>query len=443
MGERPRCRSRPLTSELRVTLSPGAAALARQADPAGAAPASRSVSRIDAIDGLRGICLVMMTVTHLQLDRAVLVAYLNPRHYGLTNSAHGFFFISGLMVGILGVRQCARSGPRPMLARQLRRTWSIFVWQQGLLALLLAFLVLLPATRVAWAPWLGELANNIWGALVSTLLMLNEPFLLDILPLYVLFMAMTPFLVRLVADGRAGFVIGGSLTLWLLVQLGAEQPVGAALHAMLGRIGVSLELRSYFDPLAWQLVFVAGLVAGGLWSRGELAARLWSPRSVRVFLPGSLLVLAVGFASRLAAFVEHHDGGGDPVAASDPLPHLQLALPYVVHLAAVAYTLAWLLGPGRTSSVRPARQLGRLVDAIATWPPLTLIGRHALWVFSFHVVLCYAWLYVDRTAGPILDPLQSLMTIVCVVSLVLPAMLRERLLVRRRLAAALPVSAGG
>ncbi len=425
-----------------MTLHPSAAISTRHAHQVDAAAVSRSVSRIDAIDGLRGICLVMMTVTHLQFDRAVLVAYLNPRHYGLTNSAHGFFFISGLMVGILGVRQCARSGPRAMLARQLRRTWSIFVWQQGLLALLLAFLVLLPVTRIAWAPWLGELANNLWGASVSTLLMLNEPFLLDILPLYVLFMAMTPFLVRLVADGRAGFVIAGSLTLWLLVQLGAEQPVGAALHAMLGDVGVSLELRSYFDPLAWQLVFVAGLVAGGLWSRGELAARLWSPRAVRVFLPGSLLVLAVGFAWRLSGFVERREIGVDP-AIPDPLPHLQLALPYVVHLAAVAYTLAWLLGPGRTSSVRAARQLGRLVNAIATWPPLTLIGRHALWVFSFHVVLCYAWLYVDRTAGPILDPLQSLMTIVCVVSLALPAMLRERLLIRRRLAAALPVGAGG
>jgi hypothetical protein len=386
---------------------------------------------VAAIDGLRGICLVMMTITHLQLDRAVLVAYLSPRHYGLTDAAHGFFFISGLVVGMLGVRQCIGKGPRPVVARLLRRTWVIFLWQQGLLALLLACLLLLPATRAAWAPWLGELATDPRGVLPSALLMLYEPYLLDILPLYVLFMAAAPLVVRLVAGGRAGIVIGASLGLWLLVQLGVERPVGAALPAMIGLVGARLDIRGYFDPLAWQLVFVSGLVAGGLWVRGGLAHRLWAPRAVGVMLPSALLVLAVGLVSRLIGFVDRLPHGGDP-SASDATPHLQLALPYVLHLTAMVYCLAWLLGPGRSSAVRPARELARVLHAVTTWPPLTMIGRHALWVFSFHVVLCYLWLYIDRRVGPVRDPLQSLVTIVCVASLALPALLRDRLPGRRQ-----------
>lgn len=414
-----------------MTAFPSAVSSARQADQVGVAPASRSVSRIDAIDGLRGICLVMMTIAHLQLDRAVRIAYLSPEHFGLTDAAQGFFFISGLVVGMLGVRQCLRSGPRPVLTRMLRRTWSILLWQQGLLALLLACILLLPSTREAWAPWLGRLGSNLRDSFPSLLLMLDTPYLLDILPLYVLFMAVAPLLVRLVAHGRASIVMGASLALWLLVQLGAEQPVGVALHALLARVDVTLELRSYFDPLAWQLVFVAGLVAGGLWVLGWLAPRLWTPQAVALMLPPALAVLVIGFVWRLHGFFERRELGVEP-SDPDPLTHIQLALPHVIHLAAVVYTLAWLLGPGRTSPMRLARQLGRMVDAIATWPPLTLIGRHALWVFSFHVVLCYAWLYLDRTVGPIRDPLQSLLTVAGVLSLALPAMLRERLQARPR-----------
>ena len=184
---------------------------------------------------------------------------------------------------------CASSPqrPRPRVAtRLLRRTWTIFFWQQGLLALLLAVVLLLPAARATLAPWLGRLAGDASGVLPSAVLMLNAPNLLDILPLYVVFMAMAPFLVRLVAQGRAGFVIGRSLTLWLMVQLGAEQPVGAALRDHAGHARGPRASQLFRSPrLAARLRRGPG---GGrtLDPRGPRGAALVAPR--RRGLPAGL-----------------------------------------------------------------------------------------------------------------------------------------------------------
>jgi hypothetical protein len=100
-------------------------------------------------------------------------------------------------------------------------------------------------------------------------LLLYCPPLLDILPMYVIFLALTP--VILSAAVRWGWkrVMGVSVALWILAQFGLRD----AVHNMVVRIThlpIPLQETGAFNLFAWQLVWIAGLWLGAKSAEGDM-----------------------------------------------------------------------------------------------------------------------------------------------------------------------------
>ena len=107
--------------------------------------------------------------------------------FGFFSAAEGFFFLSGF-VGLLAASSKGSKDPgqRWMFSRAFK-TWRYHIIT--LVALALAGLAFLPKTALFFA---GLYEHPIQGSLWS-LLLVNTPEWLDVLPLYVVFLMLGPF----------------------------------------------------------------------------------------------------------------------------------------------------------------------------------------------------------------------------------------------------------
>jgi hypothetical protein len=396
------------------------------------------MGRIEILDGLRGWCLVFMMITHLHINGDFLLGYLHFNELILADSAQAFIFLSGLLVGIIGVRQHGRDGAAPVARRFWRRALELYGWHLGLLTALLTLTRLAPEGWFAWRDWLQHLLVQGDSYLAATAVLLYQPTYLDILPQYIVYLLAAPAVIHLIGTGRAGLVLAFSIGLWLAVQIGLDAPLAAWLQATVRFSGQSVTLRAAFNPMAWQLLFVSGLVVGGLLARGELdAKRLLSPRC-SLLLELVLGLLAVSLAFRMAL----HLGLEDTAWLADIRPFADrqdLGLLRVMSFAGLAFLTAWALAAAPRSTRPGVRRIGVAARSMLGHPWVAIVGRHSLPVFAFHVVLIYLLRYVDAQAGGIPDPWYSLLAVAAIFSLGLPAMLLE---LRRRPKATLAPARG-
>ena len=137
------------------------------------------------------------------------------------------------------------------------------------------------------------LANNSFQstypvrAFLSGSLLLYQPALSDILPMYCIFLLFTPIVLDQMTKGRAWLVGMTSASLWCAAQWG----VGDASHSV-----PWISLGS-FNILAWQAYFVAGQYLGYRSSRGESV------------LPKSRGLLVICIALALLFFLDRHSAG--------------------------------------------------------------------------------------------------------------------------------------
>ena len=373
------------------------------------------MGRIELLDGLRGWCLVFMMLTHLHLQDDYLLGYLHFNQLVFADSAQAFIFLSGLLVGLIGVRQHARQGAMPVVRRFWRRAAELYGWHLGLLLLILLMASIIPLGWFAWREWLQHLLVQRGPYVGATAALIYQPTLLDILPQYILYLLAAPALIHLVARGRAGLVLAASLGLWLLVQLGLGGPPASALAGLGWLAGQPVVARAAFNPLAWQLLFVGGLVLGGLRARGDLPtpSLLTSRRRQLADLVPALLLVMMALRLSLPYWPEDGVLIGGLRALAD---REALGLLRVLSFAGLAYLLARLLY--LASEDGPLR---RLVGH--PWP--SLIGRHALPVFAFHVVLIYLLRLLSTLLGGIPDPWYSLLALAAIATLLLPAKLAD------------------
>lgn len=383
------------------------------------------MARLKALDGLRGACLVLMVVTHLHFDHSFLLGYLHFRELGFADTAQAFIFLSGLLVGLVGVKERARAGAARVRGRFHRRALQLYGCHLAIVMVILLGSRLLPWAWFAWNDWLTHLFDDGPGYALATILLVFQPTLMDILPQYVLYMLAAPLLVRLVADGRATLLLGASLLLWLSVQLGVFLPLWAAVEGGLRELNGGLVARSAFNPLGWQLLFVGGVVLGGLGARGALTAghlRTAVGRQL-AWLSVAVLVYAFGWRMALDLGLVPDDTLG---ALSVQGRRQALGIVYVVNFAALGYLVAWLIAAAPSAASAPLRRCGAALAAVAHDRWLAMLGRNALAVFSYHVILVYGLKYLDAYFGPLPDPWFSLLAVVGIASLTCPAWLAER-----------------
>ncbi|MDM7944176.1 MAG: OpgC domain-containing protein [Hydrogenophaga sp.] len=311
------------------------------------------------LDALRGLMLVLMTLTHMP----TMYSLPSGQPFGFVSAAEGFVFLSAFMAGRVYGQRARRDGVAAMQTAYHERALRLYLCQLALL--LLAFTVI---------AWLGvhNRQGGVTGllefffidprsAVVGAALLLHNPPLLDILPLYIALMLLSPWLLRHALHSGWSAVLALSALLWLAEQWG----LGLTLHGLaVSMTGLPIPYKDMgaFHWLAWQALWIAGLWLG---ARQQPLPRmpLWVVVPAAVYAAGMLLW--------------RHMVGQDPMPG---VPAVGLLLD------------KWSLGPLRVLNFASVFVLlvasGPWLKRVLPRPlPLELLGRHALSVFCAHIVI--------------------------------------------------------
>ena len=246
------------------------------------------------IDALRGWMLVMMTITHLPTRLTEPLG----QPLGFVSSAEGFVLLSAYMAGGIYSRRAYREGIVTMRRAFLRRALKVYLGQAATLLFLFTVITAigLHVDQPAVKNLLSYYLQHPHTALVAGLLLVYEPPLLDILPIYILFMLLSPAVLAFALRHGWRGVLAASLLLWVLSQFGLSQALYGAAVAVTG-LGVPFRETGAFHTFAWQLLWV-----GGLW----LGAREQAPGAWPLRFPRWLLAAACAVA--LGGLVWRHLG---------------------------------------------------------------------------------------------------------------------------------------
>jgi hypothetical protein len=224
--------------------------------------------RIVELDALRGLMLVWITCTHLP---TILSTYVN-QPFGFVAATEGFIFLSALFTGHIYFRIAERDGYRAMWRKLWMRTGKLYCYQ--LLLLAFAFVIEAPIAAHGNRPAVHNLLDFYYAAgrtraFIDAALMVYRPPLLDILPIYIILFALTPFAIVLGARFGWKYVLTAGSIVWLLAQFGLRS---FAYHVQARAFGLQIPLNEMgaFDLWAWQLWWLVGLWLGVRWAKDDL-----------------------------------------------------------------------------------------------------------------------------------------------------------------------------
>jgi hypothetical protein len=325
------------------------------------------------IDAVRGLMLVWMVATHLP---TFLPAYTN-QPFGFVSASEGFIFLSALFTGRIYFRLAQRDGYPAMRLKMLLRTLRLYGYHALLLAF--AFLVAVPIAARSNRPQLHNLLDYYFAvgpkhAIPEAFLLIYRPPLLDILPMYILFLLITPLLLTI--SRRVGWsaILAGSATTWFLAHLGVREAEHQFVNSVL-RVPIPINEMGSFDFWAWQFLWVLGLWFGVRWAQGNLPVETWARRA----LVPAAIVAAILLPFRYAV------GRGIDLGAFEPLfDKWHFGVVRLINFAAVAVLLIRFQSVLKTLAVRPLVMLGQAslqvfcVHLLFTFGGLTLLGSASM-----------------------------------------------------------------
>jgi hypothetical protein len=324
------------------------------------------------LDAVRGLMLVWITLTHLPTAASTHV----NQPFGFISAAEGFIFLSALFTGRIYYRMAEHDGYRAMSYKLWMRTLRLYGYHALLLAF--TFLVAVPIAARGNRPGLHNLLDFYFTAgprqsIIEAALLIYRPPLLDILPMYIIFLMFTS--VALLLARRIGWkpILYGALALWVLAQFGFRQ----AEHNFVGRfipVHIPINQIGAFDLWAWQLLWITGIWLGVRWAKDDLPIEIWAKRLV---VPSILLVSAL-FELRQAI------NNGLELGPSEFLfDKWHLGVVRLANFAAVAALLIHSQTFLKPFAIKP----------------LVMLGQSSLQVFCVHVLFCFAGLTLMGNAS--------------------------------------------
>ena len=323
------------------------------------------------LDALRGLFLVWMTLTHLPTRFSDFV----NQPIGFVSSAEGFVFLSALLVSRVYMRQ-AHEDESGLRAKLWQRSLKIYAYH--LLMLALAFTVAaayaVTTHRAAIYNLLNFYIAHPFVAIIGSVLLLYCPPLLDILPMYVIFLFFTPVILSSAVRQGWGRILATSGVFWLFAQFGLRDLVhNIIVHVT--HLPIPLQETGAFNLFAWQAIWIVGLWLGAKSAMGDMPLRR---------IPG--YVIAVCALVCLFFIGIRHEWLGPHLtqqALGMKLDKWQIGPLRVINLVTFTIVFYWL----RKYVLR----------AVSVEPFLTL-GKASLHVFCAHVFFVFvglALLYSD------------------------------------------------
>jgi hypothetical protein len=348
--------------------------------------------RLQELDALRGLMLVWITLTHLP---SAVSRYVN-QPFGFFAATEGFIFLSALFTGRIYFGIARREGLRAMCRKLWMRAGRLYCYQ--LLLLGIAFAIGAPLASRGNRPAVHNLLDYYFSAgrthaWLDAMIMIYRPPLLDILPIYIIFFALTPFAMILAARLGWKFILGVSFTLWLLAQFGFRNFV---YHVMTRALGLHIPLNEMgaFDLWAWQFWWIVGVWLGVRWANDDMPVGAWAKRMA---IPAA--IVGVGFLALRYAQV----GGILELGKFEVLLNKwDFGIGRIIDFAAVA-----------TLAIRFRSVLKPLAIS-----PLVMLGQASLQVFCVHL-LCVFFALVILGNNLVLSGWQSAVLILTSLSALL------------------------
>jgi hypothetical protein len=315
------------------------------------------------LDLFRGVALWLIFLDHIPSNA---LSWITIRNYGFSDATEIFIFISGYTAAFVYGKAMEERGFVVSGARILRRVWQIYVAHVFLFTIYMAEISYV-ATSFENPLYAEEM--NILDFLkqpdmtiVQALLLKFKPVNMDILPLYIVLLLLFPPILWLLLR-RPTLALGISVALYVLAwQFGWNLPAYP-------------EGSWYFNPFAWQLLFVFGAwcAVGGA---KRLAPVLRSP-----------VTMAIAIAYIVFAFL---------IALSWYLPDQTSFVPHWLE------DLIYPIDKTNLDVLRFAHFLALAVLTVRfvprTWPllnswilrPAIVCGQHSLEIFCLGVFLAFA-----------------------------------------------------
>jgi hypothetical protein len=338
-------------------------------------PPSKSVmGRRLELDAARGLMLVWITLTHLPTAAS---AYVN-QPFGFVSAAEGFIFLSALFTGRIYFRLAEHDGYRAMEHRLWSRTVRLYFYHALLLAF--AFLVAVPIAERGDRPGLHNLLDFYFIAgpkrsVIEAFLLIYRPPLLDILPMYIIFLMFTSAALLLARKIGWKPILWTGFSLWALAQFGLRVDAYKIASKIIPA-HIPLNEMGSFDLWAWQFLWIGGVWLGVRWAQNNLPIEKLAKR---VVIPAALIAV-ICFVVRRA--IEHGLQLGPAEFLFDK----------------------WHLGPLRLVDFTAVAML--LIVTQKVWKPLAvgplvLMGQSSLQVFCVHLLCCFAGLTLLGNASKI------------------------------------------
>jgi hypothetical protein len=327
-----------------------------------AAPATRP-SRDLRLDFFRGLSLFLIFIDHIPGN---VLSYFTLRSVAFSDAAEAFIFISGFTAAMVYGTVFRQRGFLLSAAQTYRRVWQLYVAHIFLFVIFTAEVsyTLNAADNPMYAEEMGvgDFLQEPHIAIVQAMLLRFQPTFLDILPLYIVMLMGFPLVLALTERHP----------LWALVP-------SALVYAAVQRWDWALHVYPdnrpwFFNPLAWQFLFVIGAACGNAQAQGlrVLPDRPW----LRVLAGAIVAFCAIVSLSWLIHWLH------------DPFP--PVLAPLLWHTA---------IDKTNLSPVRLINFLALAIAVVSVVPrdavflrgslarPIVLCGQNSLYIFCLGILL--------------------------------------------------------
>jgi len=327
------------------------------------------------LDLFRGIANWFIFLDHIPNN---VVNWVTTRNYGFSDAADLFVFISGYTASFVYAKVMLERGFLIGAAKLVKRVWQLYV------AHLLLFIIYIAAIGFVAQRWntpeiinefnVAGLIDNPIQTIFEGLILKFKPLNLDVLPLYIVLMAVFPFALWCMLR-KPDLTLIASIVLYFAARyFGWNLPAYPSGHW-------------YFNPFAWQLLFMFGAwlaLGGALQSQWLLKSQALLAFAIAYLVLAAVMTFAGRFPEFGAMFPDWLYKTFNPNDKTNLAPYR------FIHFVVIAYMITRFIP-------RDAK--------ILEWPgfqPAIACGQHSLEVFCAGIFLAFVGHFVLILHGGVL-----------------------------------------